>query len=173
MRKRTVEHGRHLPGRKRVYLPEVPRSGPNFAAACRASPAGWNMHARALLSRSHGSRQALPRGNGKARVKSANTRASSFKSTPHCRLGRKVTCSRHEPSGSFLEGICAKAVRPFLHARGESRVAKGRLSRARIPLSGLIGLAASRSRGWLVLDQLLRHGLRTTQRAHPGLRRAR
>jgi hypothetical protein len=29
------------------------------------------MHARALLSRSHGSRQALPRGNGKARVKSA------------------------------------------------------------------------------------------------------
>jgi hypothetical protein len=81
--------------------------------------------------------------------------------------------SRHEPSGSFLEEIRAKAVRPFLHARGESRVAKGRLSRARIPLSGLIGLAASRSRGWLVLDQLLRHGLRTTQRAHPGLRRAR
>jgi hypothetical protein len=87
--------------------------------------------------------------------------------------GGKLHSPVTEPSGKFLEGICAKAVRPFLHARGESRVAKGRLSRARIPLSGLIGLAASRSRGWLVLDQLLRHGLRTTQRAHPGLRRAR
>jgi hypothetical protein len=61
----------------------------------------------------------------------------------------------------------------------ERVMAAGKLSReamvrrARIPLSGLICLAASRSRGWLVLDQLLRHGLRTTQRAHPGLRRAR
>jgi hypothetical protein len=131
------------------------------------------MHARALLSRSHGSRQALPRGNGKARVKSAEY--PRFVIQKHAALPPRAESyiSRHEPSGSFLEGICAKAVRPFLHARGESRVAKGRLSRARIPLSGLIGLAASRSRGWLVLDQLLRHGLRTTQRAHPGLRRAR